>query len=189
MGSIWLNTFRKNRTQIIVLAILVLLFVTAIRGMDTRDWVITLLRGLSVGAVTFIVASGFSLIFGLLDVLNLAHGTLFMVGAYIGWTVFVRPTPSLTRSPRWRCSWRDSSCCPSGACSLSASTCPTGRRACCPGWPWGAVRWCFSHPCPATLFLRGTPASTTRARQSTPSRLTRAPWSSPGGTLLTARPG
>jgi branched-chain amino acid transport system permease protein len=90
MGS-WLNTFRKNRTQIIVLAILVLLFVTAIRGMDTRDWVITLLRGLSVGAVTFIVASGFSLIFGLLDVLNLAHGTLFMVGAYIGWTVFVRP--------------------------------------------------------------------------------------------------
>jgi branched-chain amino acid transport system permease protein len=83
--------FRKNRTLLITLAILILLFVTAIRGMDTRDWVITLLRGLSVGAITFIVASGFSLIFGLLDVLNLAHGTLFMVGAYIGWTVFVRP--------------------------------------------------------------------------------------------------
>jgi branched-chain amino acid transport system permease protein len=90
MGNL-ITSFQKNRTQVIVLAILVLLFVTAIRGMDTRDWVITLLRGLSVGAITFIVASGFSLIFGLLDVLNLAHGTLFMVGAYVGWTVFVRP--------------------------------------------------------------------------------------------------
>jgi branched-chain amino acid transport system permease protein len=59
--------------------------------METSDFVITLLRGLSVGSLTFLVASGFSLIFGLLDVLNLAHGTLFMVGAYIGWTVFVRP--------------------------------------------------------------------------------------------------
>ena len=26
-----------------------------------------------------------------MDVLNLAHGELFMVGAYVGWTVFVRP--------------------------------------------------------------------------------------------------
>jgi branched-chain amino acid transport system permease protein len=59
--------------------------------METSDFVITLLRGLSVGSLTFLVASGFSLIFGLLDVLNLAHGTLFMIGAYIGWTVFVRP--------------------------------------------------------------------------------------------------
>jgi len=41
--------------------------------------------------VIFLVASGFSLIFGLMDVLNLAHGTMFMIGAYIGWTVFVRP--------------------------------------------------------------------------------------------------
>lgn len=90
MGPL-LTGFRKNRTQIIMLAILLLLFVTALRGMETRDWVITLLRGLSVGAITFIVASGFSLIFGLLDVLNLAQGTLFMVGAYVGWTVFVRP--------------------------------------------------------------------------------------------------
>jgi branched-chain amino acid transport system permease protein len=90
MAHYW-HTFQKNRTLIIILAILVVIFLLAIQGMSTRDWVITLLRGLSVGAITFIVASGFSLIFGLLDVLNLAHGTLFMVGAYIGWTVYVRP--------------------------------------------------------------------------------------------------
>ncbi|NOZ71940.1 MAG: branched-chain amino acid ABC transporter permease [Chloroflexi bacterium] len=50
-----------------------------------------MLRGLSVAAVTFLVASGFSLIFGLMDVLNLAHGALFMIGAYLGWTAYVRP--------------------------------------------------------------------------------------------------
>jgi branched-chain amino acid transport system permease protein len=59
--------------------------------MESQDFLITLLRGFSVGAITFLVASGFSLIFGLLDVLNLAHGTLFMIGAYVGWTVYVRP--------------------------------------------------------------------------------------------------
>jgi branched-chain amino acid transport system permease protein len=84
-------SIRKNLTQIIVLASLAGLFVAAASGMESEDFYITLLRGLSVGAVTFLVASGFSLIFGLLDVLNLAHGTLFMIGAYVGWTVYVRP--------------------------------------------------------------------------------------------------
>lgn len=82
---------RRNRLQLATLAALAVLFLAAIQGMDTSDWVITVLRGLSVGAITFLVASGLSLIFGLMDVLNLAHGEMFMLGAYIGWTVFVRP--------------------------------------------------------------------------------------------------
>ncbi len=86
-----LNAFRKNRPLYITLAVLALLFLMAIRGMTTQEWVITILRSLAVGSVTFLVASGFSLIFGLMDVLNLAHGTMFMIGAYVGWTVFVRP--------------------------------------------------------------------------------------------------
>ncbi|MEM9773123.1 MAG: hypothetical protein AAF902_00990 [Chloroflexota bacterium] len=86
-----MEALKKNRTQLITLAVLAFLFFTAIQGMETKDWVITVLRGLSVGAVTFLVASGLSLILGLMDVLNLAHGEMFMVGAYVGWTVFVRP--------------------------------------------------------------------------------------------------
>jgi branched-chain amino acid transport system permease protein len=87
-----MNRFlRKNLLLIITLAVLAALLAAAGQGMDRSDFVITLLRGLSVGALTFLVASGFSLIFGLLDVLNLAHGTLFMIGAYVGWTVYVRP--------------------------------------------------------------------------------------------------
>ncbi len=82
---------RKNLVLILTLAVMLALFAAAASGMSQQDFVITLLRGLAVGALTFLVASGFSLIFGLLDVLNLAHGTLFMIGAYIGWTVYVRP--------------------------------------------------------------------------------------------------
>ena len=83
--------FRKNRTLAITLAVLLLLFAMAAQGMPAQDWVITTLRGLSVGALTFLVAAGPSIMLGLLDVLNFAHGELFMIGAYVGWTVYVRP--------------------------------------------------------------------------------------------------
>lgn len=83
--------WQKNLKVLIILLALALFFVAASSGMQGKDVVITTLRGLSVGAVTFLVASGFSLIFGLLDVLNLAQGALYMIGAYVGWTVFVRP--------------------------------------------------------------------------------------------------
>lgn len=85
------QTLLNNRTRLVVLAVLLFLFLSAAQGMETQDWLITVLRGLSVGAVTFLVASGLSLILGLMDVLNLAHGEMFMIGAYVGWTVFVRP--------------------------------------------------------------------------------------------------
>lgn len=90
-----MKTLRKNRTLLITLTALAVLFALAIQGMSTKDWVITLLRSLSVGAITFLVASGFSLIFGLMDVLNLAHGAFYMIGAYVGWTVMVRPDTAL----------------------------------------------------------------------------------------------
>lgn len=46
------------------------------------------LSGLSTGMMIFLLASGLSLIFGLMGVLNFAHGSLFMVGGYTGVTVF-----------------------------------------------------------------------------------------------------
>jgi branched-chain amino acid transport system permease protein len=44
-----------------------------------------ILNGLTFAALLFIVASGFTLIFGLLRVANLAHGVLYLLGGYIGY--------------------------------------------------------------------------------------------------------
>src|SRR4051794_41865491 len=48
---------------------------------------ISLLNGLAIGALLFILAVGLSLIFGMMDVLNLAHGVLFLAGAYALWWI------------------------------------------------------------------------------------------------------
>jgi branched-chain amino acid transport system permease protein len=47
-------------------------------------WVIQTLNSLSLGGLLFLLAAGFSLIFGLMRIANLTHGAFFMLGAYIG---------------------------------------------------------------------------------------------------------
>src|SRR3989304_4251918 len=49
--------------------------------------VLNFLNGLSFGAVLFLLASGLSLVLGLMGILNLAHGALFLFGAYVGISV------------------------------------------------------------------------------------------------------
>jgi len=53
-------------------------------------FVLNMLNGISFGAILFLLASGLSLIFGVMGILNLAHGVLFMVGAFVGWTIAVQ---------------------------------------------------------------------------------------------------
>jgi branched-chain amino acid transport system permease protein len=50
-------------------------------------WVISLLNGISFGTVLFLLASGLSLILGVMGILNLTHGALYMIGAYVGWSL------------------------------------------------------------------------------------------------------
>ena len=47
----------------------------------------TLLNGLTLASLYFLVASGFPLVFGLMRNVNLAHGSLYLLGAYVGWVV------------------------------------------------------------------------------------------------------
>ena len=47
----------------------------------------TLLNGLTLASLYFLVASGFTLVFGLMRNVNLAHGSLYLFGAYVGWYV------------------------------------------------------------------------------------------------------
>jgi branched-chain amino acid transport system permease protein len=52
-----------------------------------RLFVLTILNGLTLAALYFLVASGFTLVFGLMRQVNLAHGSLYLLGAYIGFDV------------------------------------------------------------------------------------------------------
>jgi branched-chain amino acid transport system permease protein len=49
---------------------------------------VVLLSGLYQGMLFFLVAAGMSIVFGLLDVLNLAQGSFFMLGAYSGFAIY-----------------------------------------------------------------------------------------------------
>src|ERR1700744_3185306 len=51
-------------------------------------FVAQLLNGLVYGLLLFLMAAGLSLIFGLMNVVSLAHGSFFMLGAYFGLSIF-----------------------------------------------------------------------------------------------------
>jgi branched-chain amino acid transport system permease protein len=52
-----------------------------------KVFVNTIFNGLTLGGLYFLVASGFTLVFGLMRNVNLAHGTLYLFGAYVGYDV------------------------------------------------------------------------------------------------------
>lgn len=52
-----------------------------------KTFVNTLLNGITLAGLYFLVASGFTLVFGLMRNVNLAHGSLYLLGAYIGYEV------------------------------------------------------------------------------------------------------
>jgi branched-chain amino acid transport system permease protein len=57
-----------------------------------------LLTGLGLGGLYFLIASGLSLIWGLMRVLNFAHGALFTIAAYVAWSATV---PLQNANPLW----------------------------------------------------------------------------------------
>ena len=50
-----------------------------------KTFVNTLLNGVTLGGLYFLVASGFTLVFGLMRNVNLAHGSMNLLGAYVGY--------------------------------------------------------------------------------------------------------
>ena len=47
---------------------------------------IQMLNGVQLGLLMFLLAAGLTLTFGIMDLVNLAHGSLYMLGAYVAWT-------------------------------------------------------------------------------------------------------
>ena len=55
--------------------------------MDFPGLLAQLLNGVQYGLLLFLIASGLTLIFGVMGVINLAHGSMFMIGAYVAYLV------------------------------------------------------------------------------------------------------
>jgi branched-chain amino acid transport system permease protein len=88
---------RRNPVWSAIIAVLVaglvwLVFATWPAGMEEafgrkRIFLNAFFSGITLGALYFLVASGFTLIFGLMRNVNLAHGSLYLLGGYIGYEV------------------------------------------------------------------------------------------------------
>ncbi len=55
--------------------------------MDLYAFLIQLLNGLQYGLLLFLGASGLTLVFGIMGIINLAHGSFYMIGAYLAWSL------------------------------------------------------------------------------------------------------
>jgi len=83
--SVTVSASWRNRLTV---AGVLLLFMLPLLGIPVKTYLTLTIAGLAMGMLLFLVASGVSIIFGLMDVLNFAHGALFAWGAYFGFSVF-----------------------------------------------------------------------------------------------------
>ncbi|HKA39859.1 MAG TPA: branched-chain amino acid ABC transporter permease, partial [Burkholderiales bacterium] len=55
--------------------------------MDAYTFLIQVLNGVQYGLLLFLCAAGLTLIFGFMGIINLAHGSFYMIGAYLAWSL------------------------------------------------------------------------------------------------------
>ena len=74
-------TPKRIAYTVVLAAVVIFLIVKA--ADDLRQFVIVTLNGVTLASLYFVVASGFTLIFGLMRVVNMAHGSLYLLGGYL----------------------------------------------------------------------------------------------------------
>ncbi len=85
------------------LALVPLLAVLAYPAVGSAStWATLTGAGLAMGMIVFIIASGLTLVFGLMDVLNFGHGVFIGIGAYLAVTVFAGLSDWTTTTDIWR---------------------------------------------------------------------------------------
>ena len=60
---------------------------------DLATFLVQCLNAVQYGLLLFLVASGLTLIFGIMGVINLAHGSFYMIGAYLAFTLSAAGNP------------------------------------------------------------------------------------------------
>ncbi len=100
-SSTALRSGERRRSLIIsglfVLALLIINFIF----FEPGTVAVVLLSGLYMGMLFFLVAAGMSIVFGLMDVLNLAQGSFFMLGAYAGFAIYAALPPGTSTTVRF----------------------------------------------------------------------------------------
>jgi branched-chain amino acid transport system permease protein len=82
-------TFRARLERFVPILICVALSLAGLVAIGVPStWVTLTAAGLAMGALIFIIASGLTLVFGLMDVINFGHGAFVTIGAYVGYSVF-----------------------------------------------------------------------------------------------------
>lgn len=61
-----------------------------IKGSENMDWIQQLINGISVGSIYALIALGYTMVYGIIKLINFAHGDVFMIGAFIGFFAVTR---------------------------------------------------------------------------------------------------
>jgi len=72
-----------RRIVLALVAAIVVVWLIVKASEDLRQFAVVTLNGITLAALFFVVASGFTLIFGLMRVVNMAHGSLYLLGGYL----------------------------------------------------------------------------------------------------------
>jgi len=84
---------RKILSIMSIVAVVVILVVVGIYSYSLKGFVdrtiLSIVDGLALSMLLFLMVSGFFLIFGLCDVINFAHGAFFMLGGFMGFTIYL----------------------------------------------------------------------------------------------------
>src|SRR3984893_1796811 len=75
------------RALLVLLGLAVVAWIAIKASQDAQTFWIVPLNGLTLAALFFVVAAGFTLIFGLMRVVNMAHGSLYLLAGYIAFTL------------------------------------------------------------------------------------------------------
>ena len=76
---------RRDWTPLLLVPLLALIALPLVGSLSA--WITLTVAGLAMGMIIFIMASGLTLVFGLMDVINFGHGAFVTIGAYIGYSV------------------------------------------------------------------------------------------------------
>jgi branched-chain amino acid transport system permease protein len=77
------SAWDAKRIALAAIGVAVVAFLLVKAAQDLQQFVVVTLNGVTLAALFFVVASGFTLIFGLMRVVNMAHGALYLFGGYL----------------------------------------------------------------------------------------------------------